>query len=511
MKQSLPTKYTKQAEEDVVTYLSFEGVNHNDLSPYVGKLLELKYDLRNGSLPIELANVAGDHLLKLAMHKLILANPFVEMFLTGIRASLLKTMMETSQVDIQEVDLAIALSMQQFMCEYTYLDTDAEQLAINQLIIFLEKISSDPNTKIDTILAPLILISMYCPLCKLSANETLAKVPLEHWPEIVRGLVSLQIIIPYREARCLSQVSRLKPIEDSVSTQVQTQYEQNPYPRWHSANFVASNNYLKDVTKTLSHYTPPNSIKDDQIKILVAGCGTGKQVIELAKSYPLSTILAIDLSQNSIAYAMLKCEEYEVTNVEFLQADILDLEALGRTFDVIESVGVLHHLEEPEQGWKILTNQLAPNGIIKIGLYSKLARRHISEAREIIADNKIETSNLAIRQFRKAAMIGEYGEAIRDLACNSIDFYSMSGCRDLFFHVQEHQFDCIQIKQTLEKLNLEFLGFCQTNKEISREYQKLEPQNESMNCLKAWAKAEQKHPNSFGKMYQFWCQKKTST
>ena len=35
-----------------------------------------------------------------------------------------------------------------------------------------------------------------------------------------------------------------------------------------------------------------------------------------------------------------------------MQADILELEALDQTFDIIESVGVLHHLGDPLAGGK---------------------------------------------------------------------------------------------------------------------------------------------------------------
>lgn len=507
LKNSLPNKYTIDAENDALTYLLFEGVNHNDLSAYICELLVLKYDLVNGSKQIELQDVAKDHLLKLTLHKLIIANEYLEMFLTGIRSTLLHTMMESTQVSIQDVDLAIAISMQQFLSEYTFIDTEVEQQSVSHLIIFLEKITTDSSTPIDSLLAPLILISMYCPLNNLGASETLSNVPLEHWPEIVRGLVSQQILFPRKEMQYLPQISQLKTIENSVSTRVQEQYEQNPYPRWLSANFNLSDNYAKDVSNILGDYTPAKPLKTNRLEILVAGCGTGKQVVELARSYPSASILAVDLSKRSIAYAMLKTEEYSLTNVDFLQADILDLASLNKTFDVIESIGVLHHMEDPKQGWNVLSQLLAPHGIMKIGLYSKLARAPITQARKMIAENNIETSNQAIRLFRKEAMMGSYGEAIRELACHSIDFYSMSACRDLFFHVQEHQFDCLEIDQILKELNMEFLGFCQTNTDIAREYQHLSPQCKSMKSLNIWADAEKKYPKAFGQMYQFWCQK----
>ena len=39
-----------------------------------------------------------------------------------------------------------------------------------------------------------------------------------------------------------------------------------------------------------------------------------------------------------------------------MQADILDLHKLNKQFDIIESVGVLHHMNDPLLGWKILTD-----------------------------------------------------------------------------------------------------------------------------------------------------------
>ena len=75
--------------------------------------------------------------------------------------------------------------------------------------------------------------------------------------------------------------------------------------------------------------------------------------------------------------------------MEYLQADILDLYLLGRKFDIIESVGVLHHMDKPIAGWKILTDLLNPGGLMKIGLYSELARHQIVKIREEIAFLKV--------------------------------------------------------------------------------------------------------------------------
>ena len=62
-----------------------------------------------------------------------------------------------------------------------------------------------------------------------------------------------------------------------------------------------------------------------------------------------------------------------------MQADILGLSQLKQKFDIIESVGVLHHMDEPMAGWRTLTDLLKPSGLMKIGLYSDLARQHIAK------------------------------------------------------------------------------------------------------------------------------------
>ena len=41
-----------------------------------------------------------------------------------------------------------------------------------------------------------------------------------------------------------------------------------------------------------------------------------------------------------------------------MQADILNLNKLERQFDIIESSGVLHHMDEPLTGWRVLKSCL---------------------------------------------------------------------------------------------------------------------------------------------------------
>ena len=116
----------------------------------------------------------------------------------------------------------------------------------------------------------------------------------------------------------------------------------------------------------------------------------------------------MDLSLASLAYAERKSKELRFTNIDYLQADILDLHQLGKEFDIIESGGVLHHMDDPMEGWRGLVNVLKSGGLMKIGLYSDLARLHIKKIRGEIAELKLEKSEVEIRKFRENIIRSNY-------------------------------------------------------------------------------------------------------
>ena len=78
---------------------------------------------------------------------------------------------------------------------------------------------------------------------------------------------------------------------------------------------------------------------------------------------------------------MRKARAYGLTDVQQLQADILDLPALGERFDLIDSFGVLHHMAEPATGLQVLATLLRPDGFLFVGLYSEIGREAVAAAR----------------------------------------------------------------------------------------------------------------------------------
>ena len=160
-------------------------------------------------------------------------------------------------------------------------------------------------------------------------------------------------------------------------------------------------------------------------------------------------------------------------------------------------------MDNPMAGWKVLTDCLKPGGLMKIGLYSELARIDIIKIREEISHLGIRLSNTEMRSFRD--MILKSDKSFHQQILRLDDFYSLSNLRDLLFHVQEHRFTIPQIKGYLNELGLKFCGF-EVKKIVSHFKQTNAHQNDPYS-LDKWQAYEEANPRAFAGMYQFWCQK----
>ena len=153
---------------------------------------------------------------------------------------------------------------------------------------------------------------------------------------------------------------------------------------------------------------------------------------------------------------------------------------------------------------KTLLGSLKDNGFLKLGLYSELARKDVVKAIKYIASKNLQANEDSIRVFRETIFSGET-PALNSLL-ESPDFYTLSSCRDLCFHAQEHRFTIKQLQENLKSNELEFLGFL-LSKPVKSLYQKYFPEDKRQTNLQNWSNFEEKYPNTFAGMYQFWVSK----
>jgi SAM-dependent methyltransferase len=242
------------------------------------------------------------------------------------------------------------------------------------------------------------------------------------------------------------------------------------------------------------------------IDILVAGCGTGMQPIEEARQYSGANVLAIDLSLASLAYAKRQTIALGIDNIDYAQADILRLGSLGRTFDSIACTGVLHHLEDPLEGWRRLLPLLRPRGYMHLGLYSETARQPIVRAQNYLARRNFQPTLSDIRRARQEILALPDGSPEEEVT-RTEDFYSSSKCRDALLHVQEHRLSLPQVAAFLAEHDFEFLGFM-LPLGVLRRYGQRFPEDQSKTNLTLWHQFESENPYTFMNMYEFWVQKR---
>ena len=420
----------------------------------------------------------------------------LELLLTAIRCGLLRHAIAADRQPIDDDSLAFfcVLAQQCFLNEYVFALGDIEQTQVRQVE---DRIVATLAAGAEIAPLDLIVTASYLPLQKLpGAPSLLARA----WPDAIERLLTQQIREPLEEEADRKDIAALTPIDDAVSLQVQNQYEESPYPRWAAVPQIEPTtvvHFLRDRLNIVPLSWPQSTVGVD---ILIAGCGTGSHSIDSALRFPKAHILAIDISRASLAYARRKSRALGLTNIEYGQADILKLAALGRRFDVIETVGVLHHLADPAAGWQVLLSLLRPHGLMLVGLYSATARQSLAAARAFIAGRGYRATAEDIRACRQE-FIQRFGmPPFRD-------FSSTSGCRDLLFNVMEHQFTIPQIEEFLDENRLRFLGFEQLPPDVLRQFQQQFPDAGAMRDLGSWHTFEQMNPLTFGNMYFFWVQK----
>jgi tetratricopeptide (TPR) repeat protein/2-polyprenyl-3-methyl-5-hydroxy-6-metoxy-1,4-benzoquinol methylase len=450
-----------------------------------------------------LTAVAADQLLHAVLETTPVSTLEFERFLTCARHALLETASKydaPDDLDMTTLPFFAALSRQCFVNEYIFDCDDRERSAAAacraKLLALL-----DANAVIPPFLV--LAVAAYFPLNTLRDASRLFD---SNQPGPVDQVVRQQIREPLEEQALRAGIECLTPITAGVSEEVRSQYEQNPYPRWVKMPIQEQALRFNDELRLSLPFAPFTPMPDESApEALIAGCGTGMHSIFVAQRFRDIRVLAIDLSLSSISYAKRKTRELGIANVDYAQADVLKLADIARTFDIIESRGVLHHLADPFIGWRILLSLLRPGGFMGLGFYSEIARAHVAKLRDLIGARGYSSAPRDVRRFRQD-LTTKGGSDELQWVSTMPDFYSTSNCRDLLFHVQEHRLTLGQIESFLDELGLHFVGF-EVDAQVLHQYRARFPDDPFCANLRNWASFEADNPDTFVGMYQFWIQK----
>ncbi|SMF36333.1 Methyltransferase domain-containing protein [Alteromonadaceae bacterium Bs31] len=496
------SELSESLEAALLTTLSFDNVCHILLSQPISRYLTKKFAGLTEFNQKAFESLVLDPLFNAALSRLVLVGVALEKITQKARELILCQALSGQTLSPVYTAFAANIARQAELKEYVLFVGDTEQQLLKQLEDLLAIQALKPAwSPVDSELI-LLCLSMYTRLSSLKCSDKFSAVVLEKWPNLLQSIVKSTIFDVEDEIALAAKVSSLTPIKDGVSSSVQGQYEESPYPRWASVNHHAPLTPRSFLKAQFPWIEAPESFTNSSIDVLVAGCGTGRQPVEMAMMLPGSRIFAIDLSRRSLAYAKRKAKEFGLKNIEFHHADILNLGELNKTFDLIVSTGVIHHMAEPNAGWAVLRDLLRDDGLLHLALYSAVAREEVRKQREFISKLKLEPSAENIRKYRQAMMDREPNNKLYKYH----DFWTMSECRDLLFHVQEHQYTWLGIKQACDTLAMKFRGV-QAPAKIMNRFSKQFADNDSKMDLTCWHAFELNNPAAFSGMYSFLCSK----
>ncbi|MDA1205096.1 MAG: class I SAM-dependent methyltransferase [Cyanobacteria bacterium] len=199
-------------------------------------------------------------------------------------------------------------------------------------------------------------------------------------------------------------------------------------------------------------------------RILDAGCGTGVSTDYLCHLNPGSAVLAVDISAGALEVARQRTRRSgaaaQVEELRIEQRSLLDLAGEG-PFDYINSVGVLHHLREPEQGLGALAGLLRPGGLVHLFLYADGGRWEIHRTQRALALLGAGTDEAGLHLGRQLlAQLPETNRLRRHHEQRwALDTAADANFADMYLHPQETSYNIERLLAFVATAGLEFAGF----------------------------------------------------
>lgn len=138
------------------------------------------------------------------------------------------------------------------------------------------------------------------------------------------------------------------------------------YGCFHRFHEVMAAESAQTVVSALNDHILPlaTGLRDqlqDGIEVLDIGCGSGKAVCALAKSFPNSQFTGYDLCDDAIAAARAEAEHQGLTNIRFEARDITQLNEPER-YDLVTAFDVVHDQKYPAEVLRQVRSAVKPGG-----------------------------------------------------------------------------------------------------------------------------------------------------
>ena len=204
--------------------------------------------------------------------------------------------------------------------------------------------------------------------------------------------------------------------------------------------------------------------QSNRVRILDAGCGTGVGTEYLVHLNPEAEVVGMDLSAGAIAVATERCQRSGANRVTFHNLSIYDVDQIPGEFDMINCVGVLHHMPDPVRGIQALAGKLKPGGILHIFVYAELGRFEIALTQEAIGllqgDRRGDyTDGVSVGRTLFSSLPEQNRLRKREETRWALENQRDECFADMYVHPQEIDYNVKTLFSLIDASGLDFVGF----------------------------------------------------
>ena len=194
----------------------------------------------------------------------------------------------------------------------------------------------------------------------------------------------------------------------------------------------------------------PDRPLNPELDILIAGCGTNQAAV-FAYTNRAAKVVAVDVSQPSLDHSKYLKDKYSLKNLELHLLPIEEVPGLDKTFDLVVSTGVLHHMAEPKAGMKALADVMRPDGVAAIMLYARYGRAGVELMQAIFREMGLVQDEESLRMVRAAIDSLAPSHPVKSYISIAPDLQFDAGMVDTFLHGRDRSYtvdDCLDLVES---------------------------------------------------------------
>ena len=449
--------YQPDIEQLILKAFSWTDVDHSKLANLSASQIVAKFDLKNDQAILDLDLLLSDALLIDSIKHCLLPSVEVESLIVELRRAILTEVTMTDALRDELLPAAIAIGVYSARNDYILMMSAEEEREVTALAHRIHASTKATWTK-DEVAGALIVLSMYEPLYSQNFSYRLLRYDLQDWP------IGLQDLL----ASNLYSLSEEHQIEYELfgidASGVTNNDIRRANERWSNLQCMNRTSFYHALVSALGSEVVPQRFKNDTVNILLLGCGSGQRALYLAQYFENVYVYGVDNRRENIAYATLKARQSGLTNIQFIHAEYDHALITEHQFDVIEFGDVANHVPDVLETigeWQMLLQQ---DGLMRFDFATHQSNKTSAVINQLVKDRRLSPTADNIRHLRHA-IIQESRSGLWTNLFNDPQFYTGSGCRELFFNKHNNGYDLKELDELLNTANLSFIGFADLDRQ----------------------------------------------